>query len=409
MLTGSIAGYAADRNHPLAIRMAAIAFLTNNITVGALWGSFSVLLAAVEMRLGVGRELSTLGIPLVNLVLAISAPFVGVLAARSSLRLVVLCGGALSTGGYLCLALSHSYVLYLVAYGLMLGPGMAIGVILPSTLVTRWFRQGRGRALGFIGAPIVITLIPVGLSWVLLHLGLSAAYLILAMLAGVTVIAGLFIIDRPPERAMGTDESSVHHGTLAVSDLLRSGRFWCLAIPAACSTASSITLSAHMVPMASSWGFSTTMAAFLISTQAMAGIAGTILFGWVADRIGAVRTFAVLLFNEAALWTLFLAHPPYPLLVVLVALIGLHGYGVLPVLGLVLSRAFGAENFSQAYGLFNLVNLPFSVVCVPAVALVYTHTGSYSAAILGQIGFFAIAITLIVSGHWSKSPAITAT
>jgi hypothetical protein len=42
----------AGNNHPLALRMAAIAFLNQNITVACLWGSFSVLFGAVEMRLG---------------------------------------------------------------------------------------------------------------------------------------------------------------------------------------------------------------------------------------------------------------------------------------------------------------------------------------------------------------------
>jgi len=47
--------------------MAVIAFLTNNITIGTLWGSFGVLLIAVEKHLGVGRELSTLGVPAVTM------------------------------------------------------------------------------------------------------------------------------------------------------------------------------------------------------------------------------------------------------------------------------------------------------------------------------------------------------
>jgi hypothetical protein len=41
-----------------------------------------------------------------------------------------------------------------------------------------------------------------------------------------------------------------------------------------------------------------------------------------------------------------------------------------------LSEGFGRENFSRAYGLVNLINLPFSVVSVPAASMVYARTGS---------------------------------
>jgi hypothetical protein len=43
MLAASQQAEGAGTNHPLALRMAVIAFLTNNIAIGTLWGSFSVL------------------------------------------------------------------------------------------------------------------------------------------------------------------------------------------------------------------------------------------------------------------------------------------------------------------------------------------------------------------------------
>src|ERR1700722_14939898 len=144
----------AGSNHPLALRMAAIAFVNQNITVGCIWGSFSVLLGAVEARLGVGRELSTLAVPVVNLATAALAPIAGVLAVRYSLRSLMLLGAALSVAGFAMLALTASYPLYLAAFGLLLGPGMAVGAVLPATLVTRWYRVHRGRALGIVCAPI---------------------------------------------------------------------------------------------------------------------------------------------------------------------------------------------------------------------------------------------------------------
>jgi MFS family permease len=386
-------------NHPLAQRMAVIAFLTNNITIGTLWGSFSVLLSTVETRLGVGRELSTLGVPVVSLVMALCAPIVGVIATRYSLRLLMLIGAILSTAGFALLAASSSYPLYLFAYGLLLGPGMAIGVILPPTLVTRWFIKNRGRALGIVCTPVVVALVPLASSWTLQSFGLTVTYWGLAGMSAIAVLANLFIVDQPPgdEANLAKADSATQassSGTLGVADLLGSSRFWALSIAAVASMTSSIVLTAHMVPMAATWGYSATLAATLLSIQSLSGIAGTVLFGWVADRIGCVNALALIVFDGAVLWTLLLLQPPFPLMAILVGLIGMHGAGVLPVLGLVLSEAFGRVNFSRAYGISNLLNLPFSVMCVPAAAIVYTKTGSYAGAIVGQVVFFLIALVL---------------
>ena len=188
----------AERNHPLAFRMAAIAFVTQNMTVACIWGAFSVLLTAVETRLGVGRELSTLAVPCVALATAVLAPITGMLASRYSLRLMMLTGAVLSVAGFVVLALADSYPLYLVAFGLLLGPGMAVGAVLPATLVTRWYQVNRGRALGIVCTPIVIAIVPLLSSWVLQSYGLSATYAMLAILSAAMVVGALFVVDHPP-------------------------------------------------------------------------------------------------------------------------------------------------------------------------------------------------------------------
>ena len=105
----------------------------------------------------------------------------------------------------------------------------------------------------------------------------------------------------------------------------------------------------------------------------------------------------VLVLVAALLWTLLLIHPNFAGIAVVVALIGVHGAAAVPVLGVALAEGFGRESFSRAYGLVNLLNLPFSVLCVPAAALVYSRTGSYAGAIIGQAGFLALTGLLLLA------------
>ena len=397
-------------NHPLALRMAIIAFINQNITIACIWGSFSVLLGAVEGRLGVGRELSTLAVPVVNLVTAICAPIAGGLAAKHSLRTIMLAGALSSVAGFALLAATDSYPIYLIAFGALLGPGMAIGAVLPATLVTRWYVVNRGRALGIVCAPVVIALVPLVATWILQRHGLSAAYGALAALSAVSVASNLFIVDRPPGWDGARAADATHGpgappgaGGMTMPELLRNPRFWALMLAFISSVTGSIILTAHMVPIARSWGFSATLAATLLTIQSLAGIGGTILFGWVADRLGGAWALAILTFDAAILWLLLLLHPPFAVAAVVIGLIGVHGAGVLPVISVALSEAFGRESFSRAYGLVNLINLPFSVLSVPAAAVVYARTGSYGGALLGQAVFLALGCAVALTVRRRRS------
>jgi MFS family permease len=389
-------------NHPRANLMAVIAFLSFNMTVGCIYGSFSVLLTAVQSRLGVGPALSALGIPAVTLSTALCSPVVGWLATRYSLRLIMLAGSLLLVAGFLLLAFGGAFPLYILAYGVLLGPGVAVGIVLPGTLVTRWFAVNRGKALGFISTPVVVATVPMITSWTLQAHGLQAAYLVLAAMTALTVLGSLFVIDRPPgvaaEAAVaGMPGSAV--GGFSMAQLLRSTRFWGLSLAFIASSVSSIVLAVHIVPMAHTWGITPKLAASLLTIMAVIGIVGTNLFGWIADRLGAVLALVLIAFDGGMLWLLLLLHPSYPAAAVIIGLIGLHVAGGVPVFSTVLAEVFGKESFSRAYGLVHFMVMPFAVFFVPAAGLVYSRTDSYAGAIIAVAAFLLVTSLLAMSAR----------
>jgi MFS family permease len=394
------AGDSAIRNHPLALRMGTIAFLNQNITIACMYGTFSVLMNAVDAHLGVGPKDSAWGVPLVNLATAIVAPLSGSLAMRYSLRIVMLIGSLLGTLGFVVLATTQSYPLYLLAYGLGLGPAMAsVGVVLPATLVTRWFTVNRGKALGLITIPIAIMCLPLSTTWMLRAHGLTATYWALAGLSAICVIANLFVIDWPSganvsASSPNTSGKGPAAAGFSVGTLLGSPRFWAIAVASVASNTGTVILTSNMVSIAGSWGFSPAEGATLLSMQTLGGLAGTIVFGWIADRLGGARAMALLVFDCAILWALLLLHLPLIATIVLIGLFGVHSSGSLPVTGTVISELVGRESFSRAYGIFTLVNLPFAFVCVPAAAAVFERTGSYNQALLSQVAFFVVSVPL---------------
>jgi MFS family permease len=413
MATAASAAPAA-RNDPRAVRMAIIAFLQYNLTLACIWGSFSVLLSAVETRLGVGRQLSTLAVPVLNLATAGLAAVVGALATRTSMRLVMVVGAAFAVAGFALLALTRSYALYLVAYGALIGPAMAVAVVMAPTLVTRWHRVNRGRTLGLVTTPVAVAVLPLLSNWMLQAHGVAATYAMLAGLAVVPLLAALFVAEPPAEAQSAPAQAAHGHAPATgaaspagagVAQIARAPQFWAFAAAFMTSAAGAIVLTAHMVPMARAWGYSATLAATLLSAQSFAGMAGTVVFGWIADRLGSARAFGLLVFDTAVLWCLLLLPLPFPLALALVAAIGVHGAGAVPVMSAALSEAFGAESFSRAYGLANLVNLPVSVVCVPAAAWAYARTGSYAAVIVTVAAMSLLAALFVLTAGGARRPA----
>ncbi|WP_232494314.1 MFS transporter [Novosphingobium kaempferiae] len=387
-------------NHPLAVRMGVIAGVSHNVVIGTVMGSFGLMLASVEQRLGVSAEQAAAGIPLVLVGSSILAPFVGVLIAKVSLRLLLLVGALLTVAGYLTLAWTQSYALYLLAYGLCFGPAMSLaGSIGPATLVTRWFNRNRGLALGIVHLPVVIAIVPWTLERALSVVSPSAIYLSIGVIAAVLLLPLILLtVDHPPGHtetpAPEPEAKRTADGSFSVAQLLARPRFWAISLAAVASMTSSVLLGSLLVPMGMSWGFTRPEAALLQSIMSLVGIAGSVLFGWIADRLGGAKALALIGFDCAVLWAILLQHPPFWLAAVVIGLIGMHGAGAIPTLGKGLTDAFGQASYSRSFGLNTLIGLPFIAVAVVGSARVHTMTGSYDGAILAISGFFVLAVVL---------------
>jgi cyanate permease len=403
----------AGSNDPRAPRMGAIAWLSHNVIIGSIFGTAGVLLIPLQDRLHVSRGLASIGVPMVMVGSALLASVAGVLAARYSLRRLMAISGISVSLAWLLLVFAHSYWLFLLAYGLFLGPAMAVGgAVLPPTLVTRWFQRHRGLAIGIVHLPIVITIMPLAASLVIDRFGVTALFLALALLAAGTLIpSSLALIEYPPGRdprqyakevaaepaARGAPAPQSH---FTVPQLLQSPRFWLLALAVGAANTSSVTLGTHLPAMGVAWGYTQTSAAALASVMSLVGMGGSIVFGLVSDKIGGARTLALIAFDDAILWSLLTMDLPYSARAVVVGLIGMHGAGAIPAISKAVASVFGEASFSRAFGLASTAALPLLIAGVLGFGVIFQTQGSYTAGMVALIAYFVIAIPLaIVAGH----------
>jgi MFS family permease len=395
--------------------MGLIAWLSHNVIIGSVFGTPGVLLRPMQERMQVSPELASTGVPLVILGSAVLASVAGVLAARFSLRSLMAGSALASVAAWLLLAFTTSYAAYIVAYGLLLGPAMSLaGAVLPPTLVTRWFNRNRGLAIGIVHLPVVVAILPVAGNWVIEHYGVQTLFFGLAALSGLVLFpAALFVIDHPPGETAAAatriaESPAPEGGGLTVPQLLRNPYFWGLALAVSSMNTSVTLLGVHLVSMAENWGFSRENGALLASTMSLCGMAGSILFGIVSDRLGGGRTIALVVFDAMLLWLLLTLGLPFPALLVVIGVMGMHGSAGIPAASRAYADALGTASFSRAYGLSATITLPLTVACIIGTGTVYRLTGHYLITLLVMAAYCGIGVPLALFGSRGRpKPAVS--
>ena len=109
------------------------------------------------------------------------------------------------------------------------------------------------------------------------------------------------------------------------------------------------------------------------------------------------------MFDGFLLWLLFLVGLPFPALIVVVGLMGMHGSAGIPAASRAYADALGAASFSRAYGLSATMTLPLTVLCIIGTGTVFRLTGGYTVAILVMAAYCAIGLPLALFGARAKA------
>lgn len=381
----------------LRARAAILAFLGHNATLGMIFGAFGTLLPAITATFHVSRGTTALALSIYMLALGLTAPVAGLLVQRVSLRAVMMLGAAASSVAFGLMVWARDIQQILVLFGLAgIGTGL-LGIVAPTTLVSRWFVASRGRILGFVTAPVFMLAAPLVVAYLLPAYGLRSAFLTIAIVYLILTPLMFFVIDKPAE-AFATAASDPRALPKARTSALGGMQFWLFTLGIMLVGGAGTGFLVHAVSFFVDKGLSLTLAASVYSVYALAGLAGTIMFGWIADRIGPVTT---LLFNvafQAAVWSLLAWVMSVNGLVVLAALIGaclaatnaLHGAG--------LAAQFGVENVARLMGISSLLKIPTFFLTAPLVGYIRDVSGSYQMAyallvamlLMSALCFFAV-------------------
>ena len=227
--------------------------------------------------------------------LAIGGIFMGRIADKTPTRWVVLFGatviGLCMLGASQANVLWQFYLLFFVA-----GFGASALFVPLIANVGNWFKTGAGLALGIAsagqalgqgGMPYVLALLIGALGWrdALMSVGITMLVLLISL---------AMLIKQPPKISTGLDAGSTDNSLIDGADttLIPPNTFavWLGAAAFLCCICMSVPLM-HLVPLMQDRGLSLEDAGSVLLVMLTVAIVGRIVFGKLADMIGAIRTY----------------------------------------------------------------------------------------------------------------------
>ena len=364
--------------------------------------SFGVLLTALCDEFGWSRGQVSLAFTLATLTAMLTMPLTGWLTDRLGARRPILVCSGLFGALYASLFFLAPQLWQLYAVFLLLGlVGPGTSAVPHASLISRWFTERRGLALGAVmcGTALGGVIWPSATQGLLDRFGWRNTYAISGAAVLLVAIPLLLLLLKEPAASARTSEQRVpdaRAGGLTRGEALRGSLLWLLLFAFFVISMSIHACMIHLVPLLKDRGMTPANATLAASVMGVAGMIGRLGVGYLLDRLPAERvpTFAFGLV-AAGIFLLF-AGATGTGAYFAAALIG-FGYGAesatIPYL---VSRYFGMRSFGEIYS-YLFITVPLGGALGPALMGVgFDRLGSYQLVLLSCSVATAIAALLML-------------
>ena len=402
-------------------RMVTIAMFADFCVVGFAFQSYPVIQLILAEEMELSRFFATLTIPGFMLISAITMPVVGKLLDTYSIRSVLIIGSFVYGLSLISLYFVNSYTAFIVIFVLPVALGASLmGNLSVSKLVSRWFREYTGRALGIaaLGVSFSGLVMPNLTNYLLIDLGMSwnEAYLYFGLFT-LIVNAPLFrllVVDNPEDVDQLPDGKTLNeYEQLAgetpgedwtLKQLLRDRNFWVLSFVFAMQFCAMMAVLAHITFYASERGWAES-AAWIFSMYAVPAMISKLFFGWlVENKMDARLAVTISLVIQLVGTLLILVSQSPNQLSFIIALFGFGGGAALPMSNILFNKIYTQKSFGFSRGTAQPFISLFQVSGVPMAALMFDAYGNYQNAFLFLCVLLVIASIVI---WFLRIPAVT--
>jgi MFS family permease len=330
----------------------------------------------------------------------------GALSDRIGPRLVVLSGAVLLGLANVLASRATSLLQFQLAYGALMG--VAAGSFFAPVISTTaaWFERHRSLAVALVSAGMGVapmTISPLA-AWLVTHHDWRTAQLFIGIGAWVVLLPAALLLRAAPASASPAGQAGTQ--TLSAGQALRSRPFLVLASTffLCCATHSGPIF--HTVSYAVGCGLPTIQAVTIYSMEGAAGLAGRLVFGLLADRLGAKRVLigGLALQAFAAASYLLASHLAGFYAVALV--FGLAYGGVMPLYATLARDRFGPRILGTVLGAASMVS-SLGMALGPAIGgWIFDRYGSYTLMYVGSLAVGLGAASIAFGFPSPRSPAV---
>jgi len=349
--------------------------------------AFGVMLTTLCDQFGWSRGQVSLGFTLATLTAMLTMPLTGWLTDRLGARRPILICMTLFGAFYASLSWLTPHLWHLYAVFLLLGlVGPGTSAVPHASLITRWFTERRGLALGvaMCGTALGGVIWPSATQALINQFGWRNAYAISGGAVVVAVPLLLLLLKEPPTPVRAPEQGVIDAPAegLTRSEALRGSLLWLLIFAFFVISMSIQACMIHLVPLLKDRGMTPANAAFAASLLGAAGMIGRLGTGYLLDLLPAERAPTLAFTVVAAGIFLLFGGATGTGSYIAAMLIG-FGYGsesaTIPYL---VSRYFGLRSFGEIYS-YLFITVPLGGALGPVLMGVgFDRLGSYQLALL---------------------------
>lgn len=391
----------------------------------------SMLMLPLEAEFGWSRASMGLAIGVNILLYGLMAPFAAALMERFGIRIVTTCALLLISLGMFFSMFAVTEWQLVLTWGVIVGLGTgSMALVFVGTIVNLWFRKRQGLVSGVLSAGQAtgqLIFLPL-ISNLILASGWRAATLTVSLVALLAVPIIYFFMwnspaDRgrlpygedganPPRRtnaqaraarraAAADGPSSAVRALQALRTASKVPSFWALVIGfGICGVSTNGLVGAHFIPAAHDHGMSEPVAAGLLAAVGVFDIVGTILSGWLTDRINP-RILLGIYYAGRGLSLLalpvLLTATPEPPLVLFIVFYGLDWVATVPPTMALCREIFGAKDGTIVFGWVFTAHQVGASIAAYLAGVIRDQTGEYTLAWFSAAAFCAIAAAVSLS------------
>jgi MFS family permease len=373
----------------------AVAVLIGSLGSVGMW-SVVVALPVVQNEFAVTRGTASLAYTMVMLGFGSGGVLTGKITDRYGIVAAIGFGIGTLGLGYLGAGLSSSISQFiLVSFAIGLGASATFGPLMAEA--SHWFERYRGLAVAIAASGNYIggAIWPPVINFAIQSADWRSAHIAIGIFTAVAMAAALVVL----RMLMGTAERRSHANAPPPRVDLRLSTNMLTAILSLASIACCVAMSmpqVHIVAYCGDLGYGVARGAEMLSLMLGFGIISRIGSGFLADRIGGVRTLLVGSIAQATALLLYVFFDGLASLYVISALFGLFQGGIVPSYAIIVREAMPAAEAATRVGIVIFASVFGMSFGGWVSGVIFDATGSYTAAFINGLAWNVLNISIMV-------------